>query len=143
MPARSPTDSATRACRATSARRTSTSASARQRRRQVFLCQTAFNPDPTAFAPTCPQSGTVSGLLRVDNVIGPAAQGISATEFAEMVRAIRAGVAYVNVHSTTFPGGEIRGQLNAWRNCRDLTCHDSAASRRRRRADPAQPASRA
>ena len=30
--------------------------------------------------------------------------------FAELVRAIRAGVAYVNVHSSVFPGGEIRGQ---------------------------------
>ena len=82
----------------------------------VFLCQTSFNPDPTTFAPTCPQSGTVSGILRAGNVIGPAAQGLSATEFAELVHAIRGGVAYVNVHSTTFPGGELRGQLNAWRN---------------------------
>jgi hypothetical protein len=32
-------------------------------------------------------------------------------EFDELVRAIRAGVTYVNVHSETFPGGEIRGQL--------------------------------
>jgi hypothetical protein len=28
-----------------------------------------------------------------------------------MVKAIRSGVAYVNVHSTLYPGGEIRGQL--------------------------------
>lgn len=82
----------------------------------VFLCDTSFNPDPTDLAPTCPQSGTVSGILRANNVIGPAAQGLSATEFVELKRAIRHGVAYVNVHSTTFPGGELRGQLNAWRN---------------------------
>jgi hypothetical protein len=82
----------------------------------VFLCETTTNPDPTTLAPTCPQSGTVSGVLRADNVVGPAAQGIAASEFAEMVRAIRRGVAYVNVHSATFPGGEIRGQLNEWRN---------------------------
>ena len=82
----------------------------------VFLCQTSFNPDPTTFPPTCPQSGTASGILRLNNVIGPTAQGLTAGEFAELVKAIRGGVAYVNVHSTTFPGGEIRGQLNAWRN---------------------------
>jgi hypothetical protein len=82
----------------------------------VFLCQTTFNPDPTNLAPTCPQEGTVSGILRSNNVIGPAAQGLSASEFAELVQAIHGGVAYVNVHSTTFPGGEIRAQLNAWRN---------------------------
>lgn len=82
----------------------------------VFLCQTATNADPTGLAPTCPASGSVSGLLHTANVIGPAAQGLSAGEFAELVAAIRAGVAYVNVHSSTFPGGEVRGQFRDRRN---------------------------
>ena len=44
-------------------------------------------------------------------MIGPTAQGIAAGEFAELVDAIRHGVTYVNVHSTKYPGGEIRAQL--------------------------------
>lgn len=78
----------------------------------VYLCQTATNPDPTGLAPTCGAApATVTGTLTAANVIGPAGQGIAATEFAELVRAIRAGVAYVNVHSSAFPGGEVRGQM--------------------------------
>ena len=78
----------------------------------VFLCQTSFNPDPTGLAPTCLQSGTVQGTIRAANVTGlAAAQGIEAMQFAEVIAAIRGGVAYVNVHSTKFLGGEIRGQL--------------------------------
>ena len=95
----------------------------------VFLCQTTFNPDPTGHAPDCPQSGTVSGTLTRANVANSAnAQGIESTtsagstadEFAEFVRAIRAGVTYANVHSanvggvaTKFNSGEIRGQIKA------------------------------
>jgi hypothetical protein len=44
-------------------------------------------------------------------VIGPDAQGIAPGEFAELVRAMRAGVTYANVHTTTHGGGEIRGQI--------------------------------
>lgn len=77
----------------------------------VFLCASAANPDPTGLAPTCPASGSVQGLIQAGNVIGPAGQGLSAGQLAELVAAIRAGVAYVNVHSSTFPAGEIRGQL--------------------------------
>ena len=78
----------------------------------VFLCQTATNPDPTGLAPQCVQSGSVQGVLQAANVgAAAAAQGIAAMEFEEMVDAIRAGVTYVNVHSSTFPGGELRGQL--------------------------------
>ena len=80
----------------------------------VFLCQTATNPDPTGLAPTCPQSGEVSGSLQAANVVGPGGQGIAAGEFAELVAAIRAGVAYINVHSSTFPAGEVRGQARGF-----------------------------
>jgi hypothetical protein len=78
----------------------------------VFLCQTAANPDPTGLAPTCPASGEVAGMLSAANIIGPSGQGISAGEFGELIAAIRKGVAYVNVHSSLFPAGEIRGQLD-------------------------------
>jgi hypothetical protein len=43
---------------------------------------------------------------------GAAAQGIAAGDFDELVRALRAGVTYANVHSQARPGGEIRGQLD-------------------------------
>lgn len=76
----------------------------------VWLCGTAALPGP-AGTPVCPASGSVSGVLTPLQVIGPTGQGISAGEFAEVVAAIRNGVAYANVHSAKFPGGEVRGQL--------------------------------
>lgn len=79
----------------------------------VYLCQTSFNPDPTGLAPTCPQSGAVTGTLTAANVIGPTGQGVDAGGFADLVAAIKAGAAYANVHSTKFPGGEVRAQLSA------------------------------
>lgn len=77
----------------------------------VFLCSNLGNGP--AGTPAClVPGGTVSGTLSaVTMVAGANAQGVAPGEFAEMLRAIRAGVAYVNVHSTLFPGGEIRGQL--------------------------------
>jgi Cu/Zn superoxide dismutase len=62
--------------------------------------------------PACPQSGTVTGTITPANVIGPAAQGIAAGEFDELVAAMRAGATYANVHTRAFPGGEIRGQIS-------------------------------
>ena len=41
----------------------------------------------------------------------PAKLGIAAGEFAELVRAMRNGATYVNVHSVTYPAGEIRGNI--------------------------------
>jgi hypothetical protein len=62
--------------------------------------------------PACPPAGgTVTGTIRPSDVIGPTAQGIAPLEFEELVRAIRAGYAYANVHSTARPTGEIRGQI--------------------------------
>jgi hypothetical protein len=62
--------------------------------------------------PACPQSGTVTGTITAADVIGPAGQGIAPGEFGELVAAMRAGVTYANVHSTKFPAGEIRGQID-------------------------------
>jgi hypothetical protein len=36
---------------------------------------------------------------------------IGINTFADALQAIAGGQAYVNIHTTTFPGGEIRGQL--------------------------------
>ena len=63
--------------------------------------------------PACPPSpATVTGTITAANILGPAGQGIAAGEFDEVVRAVRAGVVYANVHTTFWPGGEIRGQVN-------------------------------
>jgi CHRD domain len=79
-----------------------------------FLCgTTGFQPPaPTPAPPTCPQSGTVEDDITAADVIGPAGQGIEVGNLAEILAAMRAGHAYANVHSTKWPGGEIRAQLD-------------------------------
>jgi len=75
----------------------------------IFLCSNLPSPPPGTAA--CPQSGTVTGTKTASDVIGPAGQGIAPGEFAEVLRAIRSGNTYANVHSSKHPGGEIRGQI--------------------------------
>lgn len=76
----------------------------------VFLCSNLGNgPAGTQACPAAP--ATISGTITPANVIGPAPQGITAGQFSELIAAIRAGTTYVNVHSTSYPVGEIRAQL--------------------------------
>src|SRR5688500_6015974 len=71
----------------------------------VFFCGGGGRPACT------PDSGTFTGTLTAADVIGPAGQGIAAGEFAELLRALRSGETYANVHTDKHPGGEIRGQI--------------------------------
>ena len=84
-----------------------------------FLCSNLGNgPMGTQTCPTPPAE--ISGTITPDLVIGPGptgtppagGQGIEAGAFAEIAAAIRDGAAYANVHSSKWPGGEIRGQLH-------------------------------
>ena len=63
--------------------------------------------------PACPAttSGTVVGTFTANDVVGPAAQGIDPGDLDSLVKAIRAGASYANIHTAKFPGGEIRGQI--------------------------------
>jgi hypothetical protein len=82
----------------------------------VWLCQTPGTLAPPAvrdLTPFCPnpREGTVNGTITPAHVLAAAGQGIDAGEFDEVVRAIRAGAAYANIHSMLFPQGEIRGHI--------------------------------
>jgi len=86
----------------------------------VWLCQTATNPAPESvrdqkITPLCPgpRDGTVRGTITPDQVLEVAGQGIAAKEFDELVRALQNRAAYANVHTQTFPQGEIRGEIRA------------------------------
>ena len=86
----------------------------------VFLCTNLGNGPAGRDVPACPPPpATVTGVLTADDVAtatpasdGAVAQGIGPREFDEFVRAMRAGVTYANVHSSRWPGGEIRGQFD-------------------------------
>jgi hypothetical protein len=79
----------------------------------IWLCGTATNPGP-AGTQTCPQSGTITGTISAANVVaGSTTQQLAEGELDEVIRAIRAGATYVNVHTDVSGGGEIRGQIRA------------------------------
>jgi hypothetical protein len=77
----------------------------------VFLCGPAGSPAKQTCGDGTLRSGVISGTLGPADVIGPAAQNITAGDMTSVFAAIRNGAAYLNLHTTMFPGGEIRGQI--------------------------------
>jgi hypothetical protein len=83
----------------------------------VFLCTNLGNgPAGTQPCPAPPATitGTITAADVSPNIASTAAartQGLDTGEFGEFLRAVRAGATYVNVHSTKWPGGEVRKQI--------------------------------
>ena len=72
----------------------------------IFLCGGGNQP-------TCPStlSGTITGTITTANVTGPAAQGIAPGDLTSALEAVGEGNSYINMHTTMFPSGELRGQI--------------------------------
>ncbi len=83
----------------------------------TFLCGGPKGNPAIPQKPDCPQStsGMITGTTDAGDIIalnsGTTDQALDSHDFAGFLRALRAGSAYANMHTTRFPGGEIRGQI--------------------------------
>ena len=83
----------------------------------VFLCTNLGN-GPAGTQPCPAPPAVISGTIRAADVspnipatAGARTQGLNTGEFDELLAAMRAGATYVNIHTTLWPGGEIRSQI--------------------------------
>jgi hypothetical protein len=83
----------------------------------VFLCTNLGN-GPAGIQPCPPAPAVISGTIAAADVspnipatLAARNQGLGTGEIEELIAAIRAGATYVNIHSTTWPGGEVRAQI--------------------------------
>jgi len=72
----------------------------------IFLCGGGNQP-------ACPAatSGTITGTITAANVTGPGGQGINPGDLDSALEAVRSSLSYANMHTTNFPAGEIRGDV--------------------------------
>ena len=62
---------------------------------------------PAQLIPGRSQGVLAEGVITSADLVGP----LAGMDLSDLLDAIRSGDAYVNVHTTAHPGGEIRGQL--------------------------------
>jgi hypothetical protein len=81
----------------------------------AVLCSNRNDVPFPAAPPECGPDGA-RGVLGPDDVPGIEAQGVERGDVRALFHAIRQGAVYVNVHTSEFPNGEIRGQLQRVRS---------------------------
>ena len=79
----------------------------------IWLCGKPGTPAHTVCPPGTTETATVTGHITADDIQPLSLQNLKAKDMATALRIIQAGDAYVNVHTTNFPGGEIRGQVSS------------------------------
>ena len=65
-----------------------------------------------AFVPPASYTVTLGAVGYVDRQGRPSPSQVTGVTFDELLSQMRAGTAYANVHTTQFPGGEMRGQVH-------------------------------
>jgi len=84
----------------------------------TFLCGGPVGNPDIPEKPACPQTteASITGTTTAADIIalnsGTTDQGLDLHDLETFLKAIRTGNAYANLHTTRFPAGEIRGQLN-------------------------------
>ena len=79
----------------------------------LWLCANITGPQVPAGTQACPvREGEIEGVLTAANVVAVLTQGVVAGDLERVLFAIKTGHAYVNVHTTRSPGGEIRSQMD-------------------------------
>ena len=86
----------------------------------AWLCGASAVGTPSETA--CPPGpdGVVEGTITAADITGPTGQGVEVGNMVELLRALRKGETYTNVHTTDrAPGGEIRGQNRGLKHDKD------------------------
>jgi hypothetical protein len=76
----------------------------------VFFCSNLTSA-PAGTQPCPANGGTVTGTISAVNVLAIAGQNVPAGDFQALIDALESDTAYANIHTTSFPAGEIRGQV--------------------------------
>jgi hypothetical protein len=76
----------------------------------VFFCSNLATA-PAGTQPCPAAAGTVTGTLTAANVLPITGQNVPAGDFSALVDALESDTAYANIHTTSFPAGEIRGEI--------------------------------
>ena len=78
----------------------------------VFFCSNLASA-PAGTQPCPAGGGTVTGTLTAANLLALAGQNVPANNFDALEDALETSTSYVNVHTTAFPAGEIRGEIRS------------------------------